>query len=77
MGKEAVSLSKYTLIEFIKFEVKTVSMAKTYNLDSNISDFNSVDLRKAQKIIKCHFFQLPNLKAKHFKFYDFFFTDFG
>ena len=72
MGKEAFSLSKYTLIEFIKFEVETVSMAKTCNLDSNISDFNSVDFRKAQNINKGHFFQMSNLKAKHFKFYDFF-----
>ena len=27
----------------------TVSMAKTCNFDSNISDFNSVDLKKAKK----------------------------
>jgi hypothetical protein len=38
-----------TLIEFAKFGVETVSMAKTCNFDSNISDFNSVDLKKAKK----------------------------
>ena len=39
----------YTLIEFAKFGVETVSMSKTCNFDSNISDFNSVDLKKAKK----------------------------
>jgi hypothetical protein len=39
-------------IEFAKFGVETVLMAKTCNFDSNISDFNSVDLKKAPKIIK-------------------------
>ena len=44
-----------TLIEFAKFEVESVLMAKTCNFDSNISDFNSVDLKKTQKIIKDQF----------------------
>ena len=39
----------YTLIRFGKFEEITVLMAKTCNFDSNISDFNSVDLKKAKK----------------------------
>ena len=40
-------------------------MEKTCNFDSDISDFNSVDLKKAKKIIKGQiFFQRPNLKAK-------------
>ena len=39
-------------IEFAKFGVETVLMAKTCNFDSNISDFNSVDLEKAQKVTK-------------------------
>jgi hypothetical protein len=38
-----------TLIRFGKFEEITVLMAKTCNFDSNISDFNSVDLKKAKK----------------------------
>jgi hypothetical protein len=38
-----------TLIEFAKFGVETVSMSKTCNFDSNISDFNSMDLKKAKK----------------------------
>ena len=49
------------------------------NFDINSSDFNSVDLKKTQKIIKGQiFFQRPNLKAKgqKFKFYDFF-SDLG
>ena len=37
-------------------------MAKTCNFDSNLSDFNSVDLKKAKKWSK----------AQNFKFYDFF-----
>ena len=57
-----------TLIEFAKFGVEIVLVGKTCN-------FNSVDLKKAQKIIKGQiFFQRPN--AKIFKFYDFF-TDLG
>ena len=44
-------------------------MEKTCNFDSDISDFNSVDLKKAKKIIKGqNFFQRPNLKAKGQKF---------
>ena len=38
-----------TLIRFGKFEEITVLMAKPCNFDSNISDFNSVDLKKAKK----------------------------
>ena len=41
--------SQGTLIRFGKFEEITVLMAKTCNFDSNISDFNSVDLKKAKK----------------------------
>ena len=37
-----------TLIEFAIL-VEIVSMSKTCNFDSNISDFNSVDLKKAKK----------------------------
>ena len=38
---------------------------KKCNFDINSSDFNSVDLKKTQKIIKGQiFFQRPNLKAK-------------
>ena len=48
-----------TLIRFGKFEEIIVLMAKTCNFDSEISDFNSVDLTKGQ-----NFFQRPNLKAK-------------
>ena len=64
-----------TLIEFAKFGVETVSMSKTCNFDSNISDFNSVDLKKAKKWSKAKFFfkgQIWSPKAKNFKFYDFF-----
>ena len=40
-------------------------MEKICNFDTNSSDFNSVDLKKTQKIIKGQiFFQGPNLKAK-------------
>ena len=40
-------------------------MAKTCIFDSDISDFNSVDLKKTKKIIKGQKkFQRPNLKAK-------------
>ena len=35
-----------TLIEFVKLGMETVSMSKTCNFDSNISDFNSVDLKR-------------------------------
>jgi hypothetical protein len=38
-----------TLIRFGKLEEITVLMEKTCNFDSNISDFNSVDLKKAKK----------------------------
>ena len=76
-------LKKYsdnnTLIEFAKFGVETVLMAKTCNFDSNISDINSVDLKKAKKWSKAKFFfkgQIWSPKAKIFKFYDFF-TDLG
>ena len=44
-----------------------------------MSDFNTVDLKKAQKIIKANFFfkgQIWSPKAKNVKFYDFF-TDLG
>ena len=42
---------------------------KTCKFDSDISDFNSVDLKKTKKIIKGQiFFQRPNLKAKGQKF---------
>ena len=64
-----------TLIEFAKFGVETVSMSKTCNFDSNISDFNSVDLKKAKKWSKAkkNFKgQIWSPKAKIFKFYDFF-----
>jgi hypothetical protein len=37
-----------TLIEFAKFEVETVLMAKTCNFDSNIRDF--------KKLLKAKFF---------------------
>ena len=50
-------------------------MAKTCNFDSNISDFNSVDLKKAKKWSKAkkNFKgQIWSPKAKNFKFYDFF-----
>ena len=40
------------LIKFAKFEVETVLMAKTCNFDSQKSDFNSMDLKKTQKITK-------------------------
>jgi hypothetical protein len=65
----------YTLIEFAKFGVETVSMAKTCNFDSKISDFNSVDLKKAKKWSKAKFFfkgQIWSPKAKDFLCYDFF-----
>jgi hypothetical protein len=45
-------------------------MGKTCNFDSNLSAFNSVDLKKAQKLSKANFFfQGPNLKSKgqHFQ----------
>ena len=42
--------SLHTLIRFGKFEEITVLMAKTCNFDSDLSDFNSVDLKKTQKI---------------------------
>jgi hypothetical protein len=59
--------------EFAKSGVETVLMGKTCNFDSNLGDFNSVDLKKTKEIIKGQiFFQRPNLKNKHFKFYDFF-----
>ena len=46
-------------------------MEKKCNFDTNSSDFNSVDLKKTQKIIKGQKkFHRPN--AKIFKFYDFF-----
>ena len=54
-------------------------MGKTCNFDSNLSDFNSVDLKKALKLSKVNFFfkgQIWSPKAKNFKFYDFF-TDLG
>ena len=54
-------------------------MVKTCYFDSNLSDFNSVDLKKTQKIIKGQIFfkgQIWRPKAKKFKFYDFF-TDLG
>ena len=44
-----IVLTYYTLIRFGKFEEITVLMAKICNFDSNISDFNSVDLKKAKK----------------------------
>jgi vacuolar-type H+-ATPase subunit C/Vma6 len=56
-----------TLIRFGKFEEITVLMEKTCNFDTNLSDFNSVDLKKTQKNIKGQLFS----KAKKFKFYDF------
>jgi hypothetical protein len=46
---DSKKLVRYTLIRFGKFEEITVLMAKTCNFDSNISDFNSVDLKKAKK----------------------------
>ena len=61
----------FTLIEFAEFEVK-ISMGKICNFDSNLSAFNSVDVKKAQQLSKDIFFA----KAKIFKFYDFF-TDLG
>ena len=51
------------LIVFAKFELETVLMAKTCNFDSNITDFNSGDLKKTQKIIKCQIFLEAKLKA--------------
>jgi hypothetical protein len=48
-------------------------MGKTCYFDSNLSAFNSVDLKKAQKLSKAKFFfkgQIWNPKAKIF-------TDFG
>ena len=39
---------KGTLIQFGKFDEITVLMAKKCNFDSNISDFNSIDLKKAK-----------------------------
>ena len=57
-----------TLIRFGKFEEITVLMEKHVIL-TQTSDFNSVDLKKAKKIIKGQiFFQRPNLKAKGQKF---------
>ena len=47
---------QYTLIRFGKFEEINVLMAKTCNFELNISDFNSVDLKKTQKIIKGQIF---------------------
>jgi hypothetical protein len=44
--------STYTLIEIAEFGVETVLMGKTCNFDSNLSNFNSVDLKKAQKLTK-------------------------
>ena len=42
---------------------------KKCNFDIKSSDFNSVDLKKNQKIVKGQiFFQRPNLKAKGQKF---------
>ena len=54
----------YTLIEFAKFGVETVSMTKTCNFDSNIIDFNSVDLKRPKN------YQRPKTisKAKNFNF---------
>ena len=63
------------MIEFAKFGVETVSISKTCNFDSNISDFNSVDLKKAKKWSKAKIIfkgQIWSPKAKNFKFYDFF-----
>jgi hypothetical protein len=45
----------FTLIEFAKFGVETVSMSKTCNFDSNISEYNSVGLKKAKKLSKAKF----------------------
>jgi hypothetical protein len=64
-----LKLSCITLIRFGKFEEIIVLMAKTCNFELNLSDFNSVDLKKTQKIIKGQIiFQRPNLKAKGQKF---------
>ena len=67
----------YTLIEFAKFEVEIVFMAKKCNFDSNKSENNSVDIKKDITRGQ-HFFQRPNLESKgqNFKFYDFS-TDLG
>ena len=63
------NLGWHTLIEFAKFGVETVLMGKTCNFDSNLSDFNSVDLKKVKKLSKAKFFfQRPNLKSKGQKF---------
>ena len=51
-----LKLSCITLIRFGKFEEITVLMAKTCNFELNLSDFNSVDLKKTQKIIKGQIF---------------------
>ena len=51
-------------------------MGKKCNFDANLSAFNSVDLKKAQKLSKANFFfkcQILSPKAKIFKFYDFFY----
>jgi hypothetical protein len=40
-------------------------MGKPCNFDSNLNAFNSVDLKKAQKLSKAKFFfRRPNLKSK-------------
>jgi hypothetical protein len=44
-----IKVGDNTLIRFGKFEEINVLMAKTCNFDANISDFNSVDLKKAKK----------------------------
>jgi hypothetical protein len=49
-------LDHTALIRFGKFEEITVLMAKTCNFDSNLSGFNSVDLKKTQKMIKGQIF---------------------
>ena len=52
MFQSVLMSSIHTLIRFGKFEEITVLMAKTCNFELNLSDFNSVDLKKTQKIIK-------------------------
>ena len=48
-----------TLIDFAKFQVETVLIEKTCTFDSIILNFNPVELKKVQKIIKGHIFQRP------------------
>ena len=61
-------LARCTPIEFAKFGVETVLMGKTCNFDSNLSDFNSVDTKKAQKLSKANFFSKAKFEVQRPKF---------